>query len=443
MSARAVFDLAYITRVLKTRHSLGHGTVLVLGSQTGGLFRSPFLYETLQPFSNQNLSPSSPHERFAEAYRVLLSPHNHFSDLDRDAILNNSLRRIEPDEADLSLARLVTFGLFDLIITTNVDSVLEDALTCVGLREPYDFEIFTAGSERDKNPVNSMRKVQCQILKVFGDLSARHYTMRRGGYFSHFRGLRTFLEEVLSRDILAIGLDPLWDIEFTGVFPLHGDVCWFLNERTPDEVEQITQIGNARFSLFLTGTNAAYHTFFPALAASFTGMASSGRVQKNRDEAPVASSSTTPTGKPLKLFLSYAPADERFLSPLLECLATLKIAGSVSEWYVHNILPGQIHQDEIDKHLYSADIILLLVSASFLAAKSIQEHELTTILRLQQTGRAHVIPLILRPVNWQDAPFGHLEPLPRDGQPITTWRDRDLAWLDVARGIRALIQAHS
>lgn len=443
MSSGAIFDLTSITRVLKTRHSMGRATVLVLGSQCGGLFRSPFLYETLQPFGRRNVSVSSLVDRFAGVYRVLLSPHNHFGTLDIDALLNNSLRQLEPDDADLSLAGLISLGVFDLVLTTTVDSVLEDALKYVGLKEAYDFEIFLPGNDADTKPMNSLRKVSCQILKIFGDIRSRNYTIRRGGYFSHFRGMRAFLEEVLRRDVLAIGLDPLWDAEFIGIFPVHGDACWFLNERAPDELERIAQIGNARVSCFLTGASAAYQTFFPALYASFTGLPASTDLQETPDRTLVAQRSVLPTGRPLKLFISYASADERFVGPLLECLATLKSAGCVSEWYVRTILPGQTRQSEIDRQMGNADILLLLLSASFFASEYIQEHELASILHLHQIGRAHVIPLIVRPVNWRRTPFGQLEPLPRDGKPVTMWRDRDLAWLDVARGISALVQAQA
>ena len=53
---------------------------------------------------------------------------------------------------------------------------------------------------------------------------------------------------------------------------------------------------------------------------------------------------------------------------------------------------------------------------------------------------ARVIPIILRPVEWHDAPFGKLEPLPKDGKPITKWPDTDDALLDVARGIRRVVE---
>jgi hypothetical protein len=49
--------------------------------------------------------------------------------------------------------------------------------------------------------------------------------------------------------------------------------------------------------------------------------------------------------------------------------------------------------------------------------------------------------VILEPCAWQDEPFdghrlGDFEALPRDGKPITTWRNRQTAFFEVAEGIR-------
>jgi hypothetical protein len=51
-----------------------------------------------------------------------------------------------------------------------------------------------------------------------------------------------------------------------------------------------------------------------------------------------------------------------------------------------------------------------------------------------------VIPVILRPVDWHGAGFGKLHALPRNGKAVTTWRDRDQAFFDVARGIREVLR---
>src|SRR5262249_5260594 len=55
-------------------------------------------------------------------------------------------------------------------------------------------------------------------------------------------------------------------------------------------------------------------------------------------------------------------------------------------------------------------------------------------------GTAHVIPILLRPVDWKSAPFGHLQVLPSNGVPVTSWPNRDSAFADIARGIRSVLQ---
>ncbi len=53
---------------------------------------------------------------------------------------------------------------------------------------------------------------------------------------------------------------------------------------------------------------------------------------------------------------------------------------------------------------------------------------------------AIVIPIIVRPVTWQETPIGNstlgsLQALPKDTKPVTSWKNRDEAWMDVAREI--------
>jgi hypothetical protein len=55
-------------------------------------------------------------------------------------------------------------------------------------------------------------------------------------------------------------------------------------------------------------------------------------------------------------------------------------------------------------------------------------------------GEACVIPVILRAVNWKDAPFGNLQPLPKNAEPVTNWSNRDQALADVAEGIRRAVK---
>jgi len=50
-------------------------------------------------------------------------------------------------------------------------------------------------------------------------------------------------------------------------------------------------------------------------------------------------------------------------------------------------------------------------------------------------GTARVIPIIIRPVDWEDAPFSAFK-FTTNAKPITSWPNSDEAFWDVAREIR-------
>ena len=83
-----------------------------------------------------------------------------------------------------------------------------------------------------------------------------------------------------------------------------------------------------------------------------------------------------------------------------------------------------------------AAIILLLVSADFIASNYCWGKEVKRALERHASGKARVLPVMLRSCDWRDSPFGKLQGLPKEMKPITTWQDRDAAWTDVAKGIR-------
>ena len=61
-------------------------------------------------------------------------------------------------------------------------------------------------------------------------------------------------------------------------------------------------------------------------------------------------------------------------------------------------------------------------------------------LQHHTAGLAFVIPLLLRPVDWQPAAFAHLQALPRNGMPVTMWENRDEAFADIAKDVRLAIE---
>ena len=143
--------------------------------------------------------------------------------------------------------------------------------------------------------------------------------------------------------------------------------------------------------------------------------------------------------KPVKIFYSYSHKDERFRDVLATHLSLLKRQGLISEWHDRQIKPGDDWEKSIDYHLKDTDIILLLVSMDFIASDYCYEKEMKLAIKRHEQGDALIIPIILRPASWHSAPFGRFQALPKDGKPITTWRNRDSAWVNVIDGITKMI----
>jgi MinD-like ATPase involved in chromosome partitioning or flagellar assembly len=146
------------------------------------------------------------------------------------------------------------------------------------------------------------------------------------------------------------------------------------------------------------------------------------------------------TGEPMRVFISYSHKDERLRRELETHLKLLQRQEVIATWTDREIMPGQQWKDEIDENLESADIILLLVSADFVASDYCYDVEMKRALKRHDAGEARVIPIILREVHWRFAPFAKLQALPTLGKPVMDWNNRDEAWSDVAAGIRKVAE---
>ena len=144
--------------------------------------------------------------------------------------------------------------------------------------------------------------------------------------------------------------------------------------------------------------------------------------------------------RPIELFYSYAQADEELRQEIEKHLSHLVQQRQITAWHQQKILPGTNRVQEIDTHLNTAQIILLLVSSDFLASDYCYRTEMQRALERHKAQRACVIPILLRPVDWQGTPFVELEPLPTNHKPITSWSNQDEALLDVALGIRHAVE---
>ncbi|MGI2906654.1 TIR domain-containing protein [Tolypothrix sp. VBCCA 56010] len=143
---------------------------------------------------------------------------------------------------------------------------------------------------------------------------------------------------------------------------------------------------------------------------------------------------------PVKVFFSYSHKDEVLRDELATHLSLMKRQGVIEAWHDREITAGAEWANAIDDNLNAADIILLLVSANFLASDYCYDIEMQRAMERHEAREARVIPIILKPTDWSDAPFAKLQALPKNAKPITTWQDQDEAFLNVVQGIRRVVE---
>ena len=146
------------------------------------------------------------------------------------------------------------------------------------------------------------------------------------------------------------------------------------------------------------------------------------------------------TNKPVEIFYSYAHLDEKFREELVKHLRVFERDGLIKGWHDRNISAGTEWKNSIDEHLESAGVILLLVSANFLASDYCYDIELKRAMERHAKGEARVIPIILSSCRWYRAPFGKLQALPKEAKPIENWERPAEAYTNVVEGIEKAIE---
>jgi hypothetical protein len=141
----------------------------------------------------------------------------------------------------------------------------------------------------------------------------------------------------------------------------------------------------------------------------------------------------------LELFIAYSHQDEKLWAQFETCLVLLRREGLLDAWHDRRIVPGREWAGKIDDALERADVVLVLVSPDFLASDYCYDIEMKRALTRHSEGTARVVPVILRPCDWQSSPFGMLQGFPRDGKPVAQYRDRDVGFAEVTRALRSLL----
>ena len=120
----------------------------------------------------------------------------------------------------------------------------------------------------------------------------------------------------------------------------------------------------------------------------------------------------------IEVFYSYAHEDEELVKELQKHLSILKRQGVIREWYDREITAGTDWKGQLDQHLNAAGVILLLVSADFLASDYYYDVEMTRALERHDQGEARGIIGVGSSFEGNDELL-----LRKSGPGLAAWRD--------------------
>lgn len=453
MKGRERFTTHDISRWLDMRRRHNQQTILLLGSHAGALYRSLSLYRYCQQYTTYNLQTHSLAWSFRECYEVLM--HNPLGEREMHATLHDIFKSAtnlpELHDGDGYFAEIVKRGYFREIISTNIDDLVERALHHAGLIEEKDFEVVIAGkrpspqqsqryrasqatngtSTEEKQYPPQQRELPYRLTKVFGDWLSREYTIyNRHSYILNNNKLNQYLHTLLHGDVLAIGIDHLWDSAILSLLRDSPTSLWLVCEdETSIHDQQIASILHQKKekAVALVGEGYGYDDFWSTLYEQLNRKKTMLPGETEYPHPMFADNEEQHQEKKnaIRVFYVYCDKDLSMMKKFWEHLNVLRINGILKEWHRGMLQPGDHRQVMQERHLNSAQLIFVGFSNNFVASEYYEQAK--QALKLSLGGAVTVVPLLLSPVgNWKQTAFGGITPLPQGGKTLSEMSSKEL-----------------
>jgi S1-C subfamily serine protease len=194
------------------------------------------------------------------------------SDEERFAILRDLVEGAFPSLGYQCLAELISAGYFDVILSTNFDPLLEDAIAGQHMRR-RDYVFLVHGVMQPDFIATHLdnRIPRVKILKLHGDLFYRKFYYTGEEIEAFPRLIRRVLETYLNqRDLLIVG-HGMRDRDINRCLKAKGGAIWYVGPQPPSgEIAQFMQARRSEYN-FIAGDEGAFDAFFIQLRAALLG----------------------------------------------------------------------------------------------------------------------------------------------------------------------------
>ncbi len=148
----------------------------------------------------------------------------------------------------------------------------------------------------------------------------------------------------------------------------------------------------------------------------------------------------TEAKKPVEVFISYSHHDRKYLEKLRTHLAGLERSGRVHCWWDGALEPGKAWEPQLVEALRRADVVLLLLTANFVASDYCIDEELRLAREREKQGQIDLLPVLVESFDIGSHWLGQLQAVTVNGKSIAQSRLGSAAWESVAKQIRLKIE---
>lgn len=98
-----------------------------------------------------------------------------------------------------------------------------------------------------------------------------------------------------------------------------------------------------------------------------------------------------------------------------------------------------LHKEKVVSEVI--DIIIFMLSSDFLDSYYCYDIEMKKAIEREKRGECKIIPVIVRACMWDETPLKNFLAFPKDGKSIEQYERKDDAYLEIAKGVREIVQS--
>lgn len=299
---------------------------------------------TLTPTALQNICGSSSWSEFRSYIRTL-------GQSDQLAVLSHYIDQQTYLPGYKALARLIKNGYFSTILTTNLDSMLEDALVEEGLR-PTLLQTLIVGRDNPEHIARSLDNHTngVRIIKLHGSLREGVLPRQFPDIFELPRDIRDSLTHYINQDIVIIGSIRNDNDIVRALSGRSGPSIYYALPQTPSSDDDVVKALIAREktpeAFMITGSCGQFNPFFVTLESTIVAQPSTTQSDSSPDHA------TSKAEQNIQAETLSSADDQRLTADVLIITTTEVEAASVL-----NLIPENTQRYIRDKTYYDLGTI--------------------------------------------------------------------------------------